>query len=51
MNWHQIYSTKELGKCFKIDSIDYGGESQTNERKVFLNETLFKKALFHSETA
>jgi hypothetical protein len=38
-------------KHFKIHSIGSKGKSQTNGRKVFLNETLIKKAMFHNETA
>jgi len=42
---------KIWGKCFKIHSIKCGGKSQTIERIVFLNETLFDGLLFHCETA
>jgi hypothetical protein len=50
LNWHQIYSTKEFGKCLKIYSSNCGEKSQTIGRIVFLNETLFEGVLFHFET-
>jgi hypothetical protein len=40
----------EFGKGYTIYSMKHGGKSQTIEAIVFLNETLFKNALFHNET-
>jgi hypothetical protein len=41
---------KNLGEYLKIHSIRCAGKSQTNGRKVFLNETLFEEMLFQYET-